>query len=125
MPKTARCCCQAASITVHGEPSINAVCHCSSCKRRTGSAFGMSIYFADRDVVDVTGDFRVYEVPAQRYFCARCGTTLYWRSDHFPGLTGIATGCFVGEDMPEPTMVAQSGDRFPWVGLPDRWNKFS
>jgi hypothetical protein len=36
------------------------VCHCTNCKRRTGSAFGISTYFAKDAVVRQEGDTKVY-----------------------------------------------------------------
>ena len=82
--RKAVCCCGACSIAVDGEPTLNAICNCSSCKRRTGSAFGWSTYFPDDRVVAKTGTFSVYAKDGaagyNRFFCANCGTTLYWKS---------------------------------------------
>lgn len=102
---TARCCCGACSIEVEGAPLMNAICHCGNCKRRTGSAFGWSTYFADEQVVGRSGDVCCYEIGdgrQQRFFCAACGTTLYWKIAAQPGRTGIAGGCFV-DPLPPPT----------------------
>lgn len=128
MTRTARCCCQDASITVEGEPVINAICNCASCKRRTGSAFGWSAYFPDSAIVAQTGAMQVYaragDNPYQRFFCARCGTTLYWKTQNFMAdFTGIAGGCFEQEPLPDPIFSAQDSTRCAWVGLPDAWQK--
>ncbi|HEY1632657.1 MAG TPA: GFA family protein [Rhizomicrobium sp.] len=130
MTRTARCCCQASSITVEGEPVLNGICHCNSCKRRTGSAFGWSVYFSDANVVAKTGDVGIYakEGPAgyNRFFCAHCGTTLYWKSFGFlPDATGIAGGAFLGagDALPVPNLSAQHADHCAWLGLPDEWLK--
>jgi hypothetical protein len=108
------------TITIAGAPLMSALCHCDSCKRRTGSAFGWSVYVRDDDVVETTGGALVYAVPvtppAARSFCARCGTTLFWKVDVFPGLTGIAAGCFA--DAPPPTISASSGQRCAWLDPP-------
>ena len=122
--RTARCCCRKCSITVEGEPTLNGLCHCTSCKRRTGSAFGWSAYFPDDKVVSTTGAFHVYakegEAGYNRYFCARCGTTLYWKSFAFlPDDTGVAGGCFVDDPLPEPKLSATEGGRCVWLSLPD------
>jgi hypothetical protein len=124
--RTAHCCCGASSIEVTGEPTLNALCHCTSCKARTGSAFGWSAYFPDDRVVATTGTFRVYakEGPMgyDRFFCARCGTTLYWKSFGFlPDQTGIAGGCFA--ELPAPNLSATDAGRCAWVGLPEEWLK--
>ena len=55
MQGTARCACGAASILVQGEPVQYIVCHCTNCKRRTGSAFGISASFQGADVTGKSG----------------------------------------------------------------------
>lgn len=112
-----------------GDPALNAICHCSSCKRRTGSAFGWSAYFPDENVVAKSGDFRVYAKAGdkgyERYFCARCGTTLYWKSFAFlPDHTGIAGGCFVGDPLPTPNVSASDDGRCTWLTLPEDWGHY-
>ena len=51
---TATCACGQASITVNARPTMHGVCHCTNCKRRTGSAFGISAYFDKSAVVAST-----------------------------------------------------------------------
>ena len=124
MIRKASCCCGPCSVDVQGEPDINAICHCSNCKRRTGSAFGWSTYFADDGVVGRSGDFDVYSIARgnQRcWFCAVCGSTLLWKSDGQPGRTGIAGGCFVDPPLPEPTVTVSNDGRCTWLDLPSAW----
>jgi hypothetical protein len=126
--RKAVCCCGACSITVDGEPTLNAICHCSSCKKRTGSAFGWSAYFPDANVLAKTGAFNVYAKDGasgyNRFFCANCGTTLYWKSFGFlPDQTGVAGGCFADDPLPPPNLSASNAGRCAWLGLPDDWMK--
>jgi hypothetical protein len=126
MTRKAHCCCGACSIEAEGEPVLNALCHCGNCKRRTGSAFGWSAYFADERVTAKTGDFGVYEIkgsnPQRRWFCAACGTTLLWKADVWPSRTGIAGGCFTETPLPEPTATVSNNGRCTWLGLPADWH---
>jgi len=124
--RTARCCCGECSITVEGEPILNAICNCTSCKRRTGSAFGWSAYFPDDKVKRGQSWLGAYhkDGPAgyDRFFCPGCGTTLYWKSYGFlPDATGVAGGCFTDDPLPEPNLSAQDSDRCTWISLPDSW----
>lgn len=126
--RQARCCCGECSIEVSGEPVLNGICHCTSCKRRTGSAFGWSVYFPDAQVAGHTGTLAVYakEGPEgyNRFFCTRCGTTLYWKSFGFlPDHTGIAGGCFA--DLPAPNMSVSDAGRCVWLALPEDWLRAS
>jgi hypothetical protein len=126
--RTACCCCGDCTIAVEGEPVLNAICNCTSCKRRTGSAFGWSAYFPDAAVTAKAGETSLYHRDGaagyDRHFCARCGTTLYWKSFGFlPEATGIAGGCFVDDSLPAPNLSAQDKDRCAWIDLPDGWTR--
>lgn len=125
MTRKASCCCGACSVEVEGEPDFNAICHCDNCKRRTGSAFGWSTYFADERMMGRHGDFRVYEIAGrnaqQRWFCAVCGSTVLWKATNRPHQTGIAGGCFVDPPLPEPTVTVSNAQRCAWLGLPGDW----
>lgn len=126
MSRKAVCCCGAAAITVDGEPVLNAICNCASCKKRTGSAFGWSAYFPDDKVIKTEGTLKVYakqgEAGYDRYFCAHCGTTLYWKSFAFlPDHTGIAGGCFADDPLPAPNFSASDSGRCAWFVLPADW----
>ena len=123
MIRKASCCCGACSVEVQGEPDINAICHCNNCKRRTGSAFGWSSYFADDRELGRSGEFGMYGIARgnqRRWFCVVCGLTLLWKSDGRPDQTGVAGGCFV-DPLPEPTVTVSNGGRCPWLGLPGDW----
>jgi hypothetical protein len=128
MHRTAQCACGAATITVSGEPQTHVVCHCSNCKRRTGSAFGISTYFAREHVVQTSGETEVYAFhhtaqnhDQQRHFCKRCGTTLFWTLSTMPALIGVAGGCFAEQDLGEPRMSVTHSKKMAWLELPATW----
>ena len=126
MTRSARCCCGAASVTVAGEPEVNGVCHCTDCKRRTGSAFGWQVYVQDDAVIATSGELAIYVVGdpprQQRHFCTACGTTLWWKSDFLPAHTGLAAGSFE-PPMPEPSLRVSEDKRCSWVELPEGWSR--
>ena len=131
MKRIAMCCCGKASIEVEGEPDFQGVCHCDDCKKRTGSAFGISAYFDSDKVLSKKGDFGCYSFHSsqnksfqQRFFCSACGTTLFWQLSTSPNLTGIAAGCFAGNHLPEPTYSTSCKSKFSWVKLPWRWKRY-
>jgi len=106
------------------------VCHCDNCKRRTGSAFGISAYFDDNQIISKQGTTRVYridtaETAQERYFCPSCGTTLYWKVHRFPttvdiaSMTGIAGGCFIDTPLPPPTLSANNNGKCSWLDVPE------
>lgn len=125
---TATCACGQASVTLDGVPAQQGVCHCTNCKRRTGSAFGISMYFSKAAVVGTQGETRVYafhhaerQHDQQRHFCPNCGTTLFWFLSSLPEAIGVAGGCFGQAGFPEPGFSASDRKRLPWVSLPAGW----
>jgi hypothetical protein len=129
MQRTATCACGQASISVNSLPTMHGICHCTNCKRRTGSAFGVSAYFDRSSVIDKTGETSIYAFhhapqkhDQQRHFCARCGTTLFWFVSSLPEKIGIAGGCFVDDGLPEPTYSVTHRKKEPWLHLPDSWD---
>ncbi|MDO6610883.1 GFA family protein [Shewanella sp. 1_MG-2023] len=124
----ATCCCKQISISLSGEPEMNAVCNCTNCKQRTGSAFGISTYFKTDAVLKKSGDTKIYKLwhkeqnhEQNRHFCTKCGTTLYWTISTLPHLIGVAGGCFAESEILEPTHTLNSSKKCNWVNLPENW----
>lgn len=71
--RTGQCLCGRVHYQVRGEPSRIGLCHCSDCRRESGSAF---VTFAvwPRQAFSSTGDFSTYE---GRSFCFACGARLF------------------------------------------------
>jgi hypothetical protein len=128
---TATCACGQAAITVNAMPTMHGVCHCTNCKRRTGSAFGISVYFDKTAVASQIGKTNIYAFhhaaqnhDQERHFCPDCGTTLFWYLTALPEKIGIAGGCFADEGLPEPTYTVTDGKREAWVSLPTGWQVY-
>jgi len=93
------CLCGALRYRVTGKPDIALVCHCKLCQRLSGSAFGISAYFAEQDVEITSGVPNTYEYRSDESnrwirteFCPTCGTTVTWTLEAVPGGRGIAGG---------------------------------
>ena len=125
MNSIATCCCGHASIEVQGKPLVNSICHCNDCKKRTGSAFGISVYVKYKQIVKLCGETTIYKIETgtaqERHFCVSCGTTLYWQTANFPKLTGIAGGCFNNINDLEPEYNFRSENMCAWLAIPDNW----
>jgi hypothetical protein len=75
--RTGGCRCGAVRYEVSGEPLSVGLCHCTDCRKETGSAF---LAYADwpPESFAVTGTYATYE---GRSFCPTCGTRLFHVSD--------------------------------------------
>jgi hypothetical protein len=129
---TATCACGQASITVNAPPVLHGICHCTNCKRRTGSAFGISAYFERDAVVNTRGQTNVYAFhhaelkhDQARHFCSSCGTTLFWFVSNMPTRIGIAGGCFEPGALPEPDASHRDAKHVPWISLPGHWARYN
>ena len=94
------CLCGKARYETNGNPERSGVCHCRYCQLRTGSSFGISIYFKDEDVKVISGDLREYKYETESArdvtvrFCSDCGSSLFWQVGSFKGMTGVAGGSY-------------------------------
>lgn len=122
---TATCSCGAVSVRVDGPPAFSAICCCRDCQQRTGSAFGMSVYFDAEQVVDRSGAPTVYRRISDKgrwldfRFCPTCGTSVWWEAEFLPGKVGVSATLF-GDALP----FAADGAYFcatkpDWVAFPD------
>jgi len=126
----ASCCCGQVRIELAGDPVFNGVCHCDNCRRRTGSAFGWSVYFAETALAEPETASAAYVFESasgrqERRFCPACGSTVYWRSAAFSGLVGVAGGCLATEDLGAPGVSATDSRRLAWVRLPENLQRWS
>ena len=95
------CHCRAVRYRVVENPCRVVVCHCTSCQRRTGSAFGISVVFAEQDVEITQGVLTSYEYRSDEShrwlktaFCPTCATTVTFTAEAVPGMRGINGGTF-------------------------------
>ena len=94
--------CGEARFEAEGSPSRVAVCHCRYCQLRTGSAFGISVYFPVNKIKVISGSFEDYSYEtesgnkAKIERCINCGTSLFWQiyADTHSGIKGTAGGAY-------------------------------
>jgi hypothetical protein len=110
------------TIVASGEPTKVSACHCRACKSRTGSSFGVAVFYPE-DRVMREGASNVFERCGDSgknvtfHFCPSCGSTLYWLPEFRPGLVAIALGCFEDSTGLTPTQSVYEGSRDPWVAI--------
>ncbi len=107
---------------------MHGICSCDNCKQRTGSAFGISAYFNTEQVVKKQGESQCYTLhnaeqnhDQERFFCVRCGTTLYWTVSTKPEWIGVAGGCFTENPLNEPKYSVNHRQKCAWFNVPESW----
>lgn len=71
--RTGGCLCGAVRYEVQGEPYVSGLCHCTTCRKLTGSSFSATANWG-RDQFNMTGEPQTYE---RRQFCPTCGARLF------------------------------------------------
>ncbi len=81
------------------------ICHCTWCQRRTGSAFGTEVVYAEDQVAVTDGSessYRHLSDESGRWFdvrfCSRCGTNLGFMLEAAPGIRTLPAGAFDDPD---------------------------
>ena len=97
LPYTGRCLCDATRYRVTEEPLTVYPCRCTDCQKRSGSAFGLSMW-VNRSAIEVTkGEAAIHVSAASNgtlrhgRICAQCGTRLWSEPPKLPGVKQYAT----------------------------------
>ena len=94
--QTGGCLCGDVRFKLNGAPYEIDYCHCHSCRKHTGSP------------------------GVRRGFCARCGSTLTYGSDAFPGELHVHVGATDRpEDFPPQGKSSFPEERVPWFHVAD------
>jgi hypothetical protein len=121
--RTARCHCRAFSVTLEGEPVLVSSCGCTHCQRRTGSFYGVTVYFRPRQMIERSGPEATFQRPdstATFHFCPTCGSNVWWGlDDHGEDILGVAGGCFTDPTLPSPQRMVHCDTRHPYVRVPE------
>lgn len=105
---TGGCLCGAVRFEIHGQPRPPIACHCSQCRKTSGHfAVFAAVPSDDVRLVEQGGLewFRSSEI-AERGFCRRCGSSLFWKRDG-AGRLSVAAG-----SLDQPTGLALAGHIF-------------
>jgi hypothetical protein len=119
----ATCCCGQLSLSYKGEITRTAMCHCTACQKRTGSAFGLQ-FAVKRESAVIRGLSTRYTRIADTgtkldfHFCPTCGSTVFWEMGDVPDIYAVAAGCFADASLPSPSISVYSCRKHHWFELP-------
>jgi len=105
---TGSCQCGNVRIIATGLPYRVGLCHCLDCRKHHGALFHASAVFPD-DAVTVEGETGEY---AGRYFCRRCGSPVFGRSDDE---IEVNLGSLDAPDQLKPTYELWTVRRESWL----------
>lgn len=120
---TGHCHCEAIRFEIDGEPSDVSFCHCSLCRKLSGSAF--TAYFevsqAALRIEDSDGTLEQYAVTAKltNAFCRRCGTPLFTSHADYPDFVYPCITALDDDTGIVPEYHQFVGSKAPWHRIAD------
>lgn len=117
-----RCLCGEVTYEVDGdEPMLVGICHCTDCRRHSGSAFSINVGVPRGDL-RVTGTTKTFDTmgtdrgePAHRSFCPACGTPLFSVLADAPDIAFVKGGTLDDPTWLTPELEVWETSRLPWV----------
>ena len=118
------CLCNKVRYKINGEPHSMYYCHCSMCRKSTGSAFATNMLISVDDFVLVSGkdSIKAYESSPDeyRYFCSDCGSPIYGQAKVRGGLVSIRCGSLNEDPGIRPSAHYYSKSKAPWDEINDQ-----
>jgi hypothetical protein len=113
------CLCNKVKFSVHGPFSRFALCHCSRCRKTTGSAYASNIFAEAEQIHWIRGEslIKIYDLPdAKRFrktFCTNCGAPVPSVSRDGKRLM-IPAGCLDSDPDVKPDIQIYCADKVAW-----------
>ncbi len=119
-PRQGGCRCGQVRFTLSGPPLISMACHCTGCQRMTGSAFSLSVGFAE-DGFEVTRGEPVIgglHGATRHYFCPRCMSWMFTRPQGVEGFVNVRTTLLDNSEGLEPFVETMTREKLAWALTP-------
>jgi hypothetical protein len=122
MPMSGGCSCGAVRFTI-ARHLYAQLCHCDACKKRTGSAYGISVAIEDSNLEEFHGEIRTFTRiaetgnPVEYDFCPVCATTVRWRVAALRGRQVFAGGAFDKPSAFEMAGEMYTAEALPWARI--------
>lgn len=127
--RTGGCHCGAVRFAFDTEPRDIGYCHCSHCRRLTGSAFAAYCEVPDRNLNVTAGLERIVRYAAtaklDKHFCGACGVTLFTRHRSFAGSTYVALGVLDDDAGIAPAYHQFVASKAKWYEIGDALPQFA
>ena len=118
-----RCLCGGIEYEIDGKVGAIDFCHCSYCRRASGSAFASNATISRASFRLRLGDalLREYEsTPAKfRSFCSACGSPIYARHSAAPEILRIRVGTLSSDPISRPRGHFDVESKAAWFSIAD------
>ena len=122
------CLCGTVAYELRGLPQAMYYCHCSMCRKATGSSFATNMLAKAADFVIVAGRsfLKAYESSPNEYrhFCSQCGSPIYGEAAVRPGVVSIRCGTLDVDPGIRPSTHIYTASMAPWFAIADHLAQF-
>lgn len=126
--REATCWCGGLGATLRGEPMLVSACCCTRCQRRTGSFYGVTVYYRPDQLVARRGEGRTYRPSygsTTFHLCPTCGSQVWWvPGEEEEDWIGVAGGAFADPTLRPPDRMTHMATRHPFVCAPEGLPQF-
>lgn len=117
------CLCGDVEYRLTGETIAMYYCHCSRCRRSSGSAFATNLAFpaAGFRIEAGSESLTIFESApgAKRYFCRRCGSPIYTQSESRPEFVYVRAGTLDVDPGARPEIHLHVASKAAWDEICD------
>jgi hypothetical protein len=118
------CLCGGVRFELSESPPAASYCHCTRCRRRTGSGASAQAHIDGRAIRVLRGErlIKAWRHPDggfEKCFCSECGAHLFSRDPDDPARMSVRLGAFDGDPGVRPAWRAYVAYAAPWEPLPD------
>ena len=129
-PYTGRCICDAIHYRLTEEPLTLYACHCTDCQKRSGSAFGLSMW-VNLPAIEVTkGEVTFHKSTTAEgkvrmaRICGHCGIRMWSEPPKHPGLAVMRPGTLDDTSWVKPVAHIWTRSAQPWFPFPESVPKY-
>ena len=121
---TGACLCGQVTYLIKGNVGVFQYCHCSRCRKFTGSAFAANLLVAPEHFQWLSGEELVgrFEVPEAKHFattfCRNCGSSLPWLTKSGKAVV-VPAGTLEGDPGIRPSQNIFCASKGVWYVEPD------
>lgn len=124
-PYAGRCFCEAVQYRITQVPLTLYACHCTDCQKRSGSAFGLSLW-VNRPAIEVTHGDAALQISSGHddrlrhdRVCLQCNTRLGSEPESLPQLAVVRPGTLDNTSWLRPVAHVWTKSAQPWFEFPE------
>jgi hypothetical protein len=123
-----KCLCGAVNLRITGEISDIIHCHCSLCRKNSGTAYATNGFINTADFEIVSGDDCLttfaFKPGRNRHFCTQCGSPVYSSNDQDPTRLRIRLGILESDISERPISHNFVTSKANWEDLDEKLPRY-